>query len=174
MSENIKKLYYTPYFDVVQVDGYYMIQENKAINGSIAVPVFSDGSLLLIEHFRPAIDKSSIEFPRGASDDGESTTDTALRELAEETGLVGKDAYELGIINSNSSLLCSSVAVVKVLIDEHQMPESRIELEGEAQVAVRYSLSHLRKLIAAGEITCGHTLSALMMLLVDEPSISLH
>lgn len=174
MAKEIKKLYWTPYFDLISIDGYFMVQEKEKINGAVAVPVFPDGSILFIEHFRPAIDKSSIELPRGAKDKGETNEEAALRELEEETGFKGKDSVELGILHANSSFITSGVAVVKVLLDDTPMKGDRLELEGEAQAAVRYSMSQIRKLIAAGEITCGHTLSALTMLLVEDESLNFH
>lgn len=174
MNKNIETLYQTPYFDLIMINGYYMIEEKYKINGAVAVPIFPDGSILMIEHFRPAIEKSSIELPRGAKDKDETSKEAALRELQEETGLIGKDSVDLGIIHANSSFIRSGVAVVKVLLDHVEMPGNRLELEGEAQAAVRYSMSQVKKLIAAGEITCGHTLSALTMLLVEDSRFTFH
>lgn len=174
MIKDIRKLYWTPYFDLISIDGYFMIEEKEKINGAVVVPVFSDGSLLLIEHYRPAINKSSVEFPRGSKDKGESNVEAGLRELEEETGFRGKEAVELGILHANSSFIRSGVAVVKVLVDDTAMQNNRIELEGEAQAAVRYTLSEVRRMICDGTITCGHTLSALAMLLAQDSSINLH
>jgi 8-oxo-dGTP pyrophosphatase MutT (NUDIX family) len=45
---------------------------------------------LLVEQFRPPVGKSTLEFPAGLIDAGETPEQAALRELKEETGYVGE------------------------------------------------------------------------------------
>lgn len=51
-----------------------------------AIPVTNDGKIILIEQFRPPVDKMVIEFPAGLVDKGESFEEAARRETKEETG----------------------------------------------------------------------------------------
>lgn len=50
----------------------------------------SGPELLLQKQFRPPVDKAVIEIPAGLVDEGESAAESAVRELREETGYVGK------------------------------------------------------------------------------------
>lgn len=45
---------------------------------------------LLVEQYRPPVDRVTVEFPAGLIDKHESPEDAALRELREETGYVGE------------------------------------------------------------------------------------
>jgi len=52
------------------------------------VPLFDDGTTVLLRQRRYGIDGPSLEVPGGHVDEGESPAAAAARELAEETGLV--------------------------------------------------------------------------------------
>lgn len=46
--------------------------------------------IILQKQFRPPLDKVTIEVPAGLVDAGETAEQSAVRELKEETGYVGK------------------------------------------------------------------------------------
>lgn len=50
----------------------------------------SPARVVLVRQFRPPLGRHTIEFPAGLVDDAESPETAALRELAEETGLIGR------------------------------------------------------------------------------------
>jgi hypothetical protein len=50
------------------------------------VPVFSDGSLLMIEAYRRGVDEFLLDLPSGLIEDNEKPYETAKRELLQETG----------------------------------------------------------------------------------------
>ncbi len=52
------------------------------------VPVFEDGTTLLVRQHRVAVDRMTLEIPAGKLDPGEDPVTGALRELKEETGAV--------------------------------------------------------------------------------------
>ncbi|MDK1398173.1 NUDIX hydrolase [Pseudomonas protegens] len=154
----------TPYFKVVRENGYFIIKEAQAVNGVVVVPTLADGRLMLVNLRRRAIGGQSIEFPRGAIDAGESACDAAARELLEETGWQASEVRQLGLLHSNTSLIASAVAVCQVQIAEQQAAAT----DGEVDHVLWASRQELLAMIAAGQITDGHTLSAAMMLLASE------
>ncbi|MFN8389288.1 MAG: NUDIX hydrolase [Bdellovibrionota bacterium] len=62
----------------------------------VILPVRDDGTLILIEQFRPAIRDSILEFPAGTLEPGEQPLECAKRELVEEIGLSAADWVSLG------------------------------------------------------------------------------
>ena len=53
----------------------------------VVIPIADDGKVLMIEQWRPAVGKFSIELPSGTRESGESADVTAQRELREEAGV---------------------------------------------------------------------------------------
>ncbi|WP_397458653.1 NUDIX hydrolase [Pseudomonas asplenii] len=162
-------LLHTPYFDVVKQGGYFIVKERQAINGVVAIPVLPDGRLMLAQLRRRAIGGQSIEFPRGAIDQGETACDAAARELQEETGWPARNVTQLGLLYSNTSLIASAVAVCRVDI-EGDATEST---DGEVDQVLFVTRQELLAMITAGRITDGHTLSAAMMLIAHEQAAPL-
>jgi len=60
----------------------------KHPGASAVVPVFEDGTIMLLRQFRYPPRKIFLEVPAGKLDPGESPESTARRELTEESGLV--------------------------------------------------------------------------------------
>ena len=52
----------------------------------IIVPVFKDGSILMVETYRHSVGTELLELPGGLIDEGEAPEASAKRELFEETG----------------------------------------------------------------------------------------
>lgn len=80
--------------------------ERVNCNGIVViVPVTSEGEVLIIRQFRPAVNSYVMEFPAGLNDKGESLEDAARRELIEETGYSAKEMIFLaeGPIASGAS-----------------------------------------------------------------------
>jgi ADP-ribose pyrophosphatase len=62
------------------------VKRTYASDVVIIVPFTSEGELLLIKQYRPALDRFVIELPAGLVDKGEAMEEAAERELLEETG----------------------------------------------------------------------------------------
>lgn len=164
----ITTLLSTRFFDVIDVndgtrpegEGYKIIKEPKPINGVVVVPVLPDGRVVLASLMRRAIGRMSIEFPRGKIDDGETAVQAAVRELLEETGMVALNTTEIGKLHSNTSLLASAVSVCIVEVSGDVSGET----DGEVDNIMIKSIKDVQHMILRGEITDGHTLSALTLL----------
>jgi ADP-ribose diphosphatase len=52
----------------------------------IVVPIFEDGSVLMVDTYRHGVGTELLELPGGLIDEGEAAKDSATRELIEETG----------------------------------------------------------------------------------------
>lgn len=158
----------TKFFDVIDVndgtrpvgEGYKIVKEPKAVNGVVVIPVLPDGRVALASLMRRAIGQMSIELPRGKIDDGETPEEAAARELGEEMGMKALKVKEIGKLHSNTSLLSSSVSVCVASVTG----EVEGETDGEVDLAMIKTVEEVQRMIFCGEITDGHTLSALMML----------
>lgn len=159
----------TPFFDVIEVNdgtrpegkGYKIVREPKQVNGVVVIPVLEDGRVILASLMRKAIGQMSIEFPRGKIDNNETPCEAGIRELSEETGMNVLKIKELGKLHSNTSLLSSCVSVCLASITG----EVEGITDGEVDKTMIKSVEEVMAMINRGEITDGHTMSALMMLI---------
>lgn len=89
-------------------------------------------STVVIEQYRPAIDKFVIELPAGLIDKGETAEQAAIRELEEETGYKAEKVTESspiifsdpGMSNANMKLVVASVP----MNDQLEMPDSKLDV----------------------------------------------
>jgi ADP-ribose pyrophosphatase len=89
MSDRI--LAETPYLRLIDRDGWYFVERPNARDVVILIAVTPQGHLLLLEQFRPALDRWIVELPAGLVGDepdrgAEPLLEAAGRELIEETG----------------------------------------------------------------------------------------
>src|SRR5690606_22976074 len=62
----------------------------------IAVPLLHTGQILLVEQWRPLLNRAILECPGGKLEPGESVEDAIRREMAEEVGLFPDRIERLG------------------------------------------------------------------------------
>ena len=139
--------------------------ESAAVAGVDAVVVLAllrsnkspEVETLLVQQFRPPVDKVTVELPAGLIDKGETAEVAALRELKEETGYVGTAATCSGPLAMSPGLTDESVKLVVCEIDmdrpENIKPVQHLE-ESEfirvLRVPVRTLSSELSRLEAEG------------------------
>jgi len=79
-------------FDVVDVrrvapDGTMCNRQAIQHPGAVTLlPLLGDGRICLLQNYRATVDLTLIELPAGTIEPGEAPAQTAVRELAEETG----------------------------------------------------------------------------------------
>ncbi len=83
--------------DVILPDGSTSTRDwIKHPGASSIIPVFKDGTIMLIKQYRYPPRKTFIEVPAGKIDSGESPLKTAKRELTEETGITCENIEKTG------------------------------------------------------------------------------
>src|SRR4051812_22417920 len=96
MDNNVKTLCDGKHIRLVQ-KGKWEFVERKKVSGIVGiVAVTDDGKLILVEQFRPPVNKRVIEIPAGLAGDvagreEESLETAARRELLEETGYEARE-----------------------------------------------------------------------------------
>ncbi|KAH8833477.1 NUDIX hydrolase domain-like protein, partial [Flagelloscypha sp. PMI_526] len=134
----LKKL---TYIDQDGIERLWECAERTTRKGDIdAVAIFAiiksktsafEPSTVLVEQYRPPIDKTVIEFPAGLVDQGESPEEAAIRELEEETGYKATSvlhstsilASDPGMTNANMKLITLAVD----LADTLETPQQKLE-----------------------------------------------
>lgn len=88
-----------PWFDILAraIDGsespYYFVRTSDYVTVLAAT---TEGLLLLVRQYRPAVGVETLELPSGHVEDGESPEAAARRELLEETGYEAQEFELLG------------------------------------------------------------------------------
>jgi len=115
--------------------------------GAVMMMAFArpSGRIVLIRQFRPPAGAYVIEFPAGLVDPGESVPETAVRELAEECGLLGRVLRVSAPFFSSPGMSSESVALAIMEIDE-ESPNSSVETKFDESEDIETFLVHLDKL----------------------------
>ena len=119
--------------------------------------LFDDGQILLIEQYRPVVDKNTVELPGGKIEEGEDIILAARRELLEESGY-SAESFEL-IFSLDMDLSASRhiTHVVWAKLRDH------IGHEEKTRVII-LELDQAIEMIVQGEITHAPTVAALLWL----------
>jgi ADP-ribose pyrophosphatase len=125
----------TPWFKVIAKT----LREDEAPYYSLQLPDYAsiialtaDRRVLIVRQYRPAVDRYTFELPSGIVDPGETPSESARRELLEETGYRAGEVELLGSMEpdtgrlSNRIWACIAENVERV---EGAVPETGIEVE---------------------------------------------
>lgn len=131
------------------------------------VALTDDDEVLMVSLYRYPTQAMSLEVPAGGSD-GENLLLAAQRELVEETGYTAREWREIGRMNALNGVCDAPEHVflatgLEPPVSARDAEETIREQEAEGIAAVRaVSWRDVMRLVAAGEITDGETLAALM------------
>lgn len=122
------------------------------------VPVFRDGSIMLIKQFRYPVKQIFFEVPAGKIDPGESPITTAIRETKEETGLqVGSIEY----VGHFYPVIGYSDEIIHIYVAWDLIQHEQRSDEDEFVINMRIPFSEALSMIHNGEISDGKTVSTL-------------
>lgn len=125
------------------------------------VPVFEDGTTVLVRQHRVVVDRITYEIPAGKLDSaGEDPLDCAIRELHEETGLTAQRMTKLTSLLTTPGFCSEQIAIylAQGLTQGEADPDP-----DEALRLVRLPLSEAVSMVLRGEIRDGKTVCGLLL-----------
>ena len=130
------------------------------------VPITSDGEVVMVRQYRPALERAILEIPAGLRDvAGEDPAETGRRELAEEVGLAAGALEHLitfhtapGYTDEELSIFCAT-DLSPTESDAQSVEESHMTIE-------HVRLENVPALIASGELTDSKTIIGLSLVLL--------
>lgn len=125
------------------------------------VPIFGDGSILMIKNYRYAIGKKILELPAGFIDKDEPHSKSARRELLEETGYSCKSLRKVGWYYYNPA---RSKQKVHVFVAKGLKLTSKQRLGDFEYISlVKLSKEQIVQKMRMGEIKNSSVISALVL-----------
>lgn len=128
-------------------DDFFVID---AHDWAVALALTQERDLVMVEQFRYGAEKFSWEFPAGCVDAGETPLEAAQRELAEESGYVGKAARVIAQCHPNPAMQDNTCTFVLI---ENAECRREVDWDGHEEMRVAaISLSDVRAQLKEGKI----------------------
>ncbi len=124
--------------------------------GAVALPITSDGKIIMVKQFRYPFQHTVLELPAGKLDEGEDPQICAVRELEEETGHKSGKVKKLGAIYTSPGF-CTEILHIYLIEDLTEGTHNREEGEVDMEV-VELSMEEIERKIADGEIVDAKTI----------------
>ena len=143
-------------------NGHAAPREIVVHKGAAAViPVYEDGTTLLVRQHRVSVDRVTLEIPAGKLDSwGEDPYDCAVRELKEETGLAAERFTLLTSLLTTPGFCTEKIAIY--LAEGLSQGETNPD-EDEFLGLVRMPLDEAIAMVMRGDIRDGKTICGLLM-----------
>ena len=125
------------------------------------VAIDAEDNVILVRQFRHAVARELLEIPAGGIEPGEEPLQSALRELAEETGYIAGRMERLGGFYSSPGYATEFLHLF--LATELQKASSRVR-EDEIIEVVPIPLKQVRSLITSGELRDAKSIAGFFVL----------
>jgi ADP-ribose pyrophosphatase len=126
---------------------------------AVIIPITDSGNIIVINQFRPSLNKWLLELPAGTIEANETAITCAQRELEEETGFCAEIFIDLGQITPLAGF-CDEIQ--HLFVAKTLTKRSRLECDDDEVIEVlEMSLLELEKRIISGELTDSKTISCL-------------
>jgi ADP-ribose pyrophosphatase len=128
---------------------FFVLESPDWIN---VVPVTSDGQVVLIRQYRHGTEEVTLEIPGGMVDSSDSSpTETAKRELLEETGYSAREMILIGSVAPNPAFLDNHCYTYLAL---DARPVAKPQLDGTEDIEFELvKASQIPELVATKQIT---------------------
>jgi ADP-ribose pyrophosphatase len=99
--------------------------------GVSVLPLDEAGEVRLVREFKYALGATTVEVVSGAIESGEKAEEAALRELAEEAGLVAAEWVDMGVLNPFTTIVNSPnhMFLARKLEQTRRRPDAGEEVE---------------------------------------------
>lgn len=163
---NGKTLLETPVFKIRQVrrtsvdtgttGEFYTLETPDWVN---VVAITPDEQIVLIHQYRNGADGITLEVPGGLVDPGEEPSETARRELREETGYTGDEPVHIGTVSPNPAIQTNHCYTYLI---QNARPTADLALEEYEEIeTLTKLLTAIPGMIRDGEIDHALVLNAL-------------
>ncbi len=130
--------------------------------GAVAVVAIDGDDVVLVDQYRPVLERQMLELPAGKLDvPGEDRLTAARRELVEEAGYDAPDLVELGSFY-NSVGFCDEHTTIYLATELVPAAPLAVSIEEEYLTVRRVTLAEVEGLIADGTITDAKTVIGLL------------
>ena len=167
---DVKVIASTDLFSVESVDvafsngvsrRYERLHGGRFPGAVVIVPMLGKDTMLLIREYGVGIEQYTLGFPKGGINPGESSVETAHRELREE---VNYDAKELSLLTRFSLMPSYMPAFMDVYLAQSLFESSLVGDEPEPLGLVPWKLSQVDQLLAHPEFIECRSIAALLLL----------
>lgn len=147
--------------DVDEPGGVQAIREVVRHQGSVAaLPVHTDGRVVLIRQYRYAVDQELWEIPAGRLEAREDPREGIRRELEEEVGLRPADLQPLLVAFTTPGFCDETLHIFRA----SELQEVPARPEADERIEARtMTLEEARSLVTRGEIRDAKTLLAILL-----------
>ena len=153
----------TPWFELIAksfkgTDAlYYAIKSQDYVH---VLATTEGGQLLTVRQFRPALERSVLDFPCGHVEPGQTPEEAARSELLEETGYECGELEFLGCLDSDVGRLTNKLWCFATR--DARPFEGEVEREEGVEV-VLHRIGDIAELIETGELGAAYTLAVLAL-----------